>query len=59
VALGAHTGFAMMTAPLHVPLPPGVFFYTFESMSYAIDIYKDEFRAEHLILLRQKLVSSG
>ncbi len=50
VALGAYTGFALMTAPLHVPLPPGVSFYTFESMSYTIDVYKDEFRPRNNLL---------
>lgn len=30
-------------SPLIVPLPPGVSFYTFQTMSYTIDIYKRQF----------------
>jgi D-alanyl-lipoteichoic acid acyltransferase DltB (MBOAT superfamily) len=41
-ALAAMYGIAI--APLVVPLPPGISFYTFQSMSYTIDIYRKEFR---------------
>ncbi len=43
VALGTATGFSLLAAPVHVPLPPGVSFYTFESISYTVDVYKKEF----------------
>jgi D-alanyl-lipoteichoic acid acyltransferase DltB (MBOAT superfamily) len=40
-ALGVH-----VTAPaLHIALPIGISFYTFQSMSYTIDVYRKEVRA--------------
>ena len=30
---------------LHVTLPIGISFYTFQSMSYAVDVYRGEARA--------------
>jgi len=50
VAFGAYAGFSLLTAPLHVPLPPGVSFYTFESMSYTIDVYRKEFKPRRNLL---------
>ncbi|WP_417798111.1 MBOAT family O-acyltransferase [Terasakiella pusilla] len=41
-ALFGLMGIAM--TPLIIPLPPGISFYTFQSMSYTIDIYKREFQ---------------
>lgn len=40
-AVAAMLGVSM--SPLIVPLPPGVSFYTFQTMSYTIDIYKKQF----------------
>ena len=40
-AVAAILGISM--SPLIVPLPPGVSFYTFQTMSYTIDIYKKQF----------------
>jgi alginate O-acetyltransferase complex protein AlgI len=50
VALGAYTGFSILSSPLHVPLPPGVSFYTFESISYTIDVYRKEFKPRRQLL---------
>jgi D-alanyl-lipoteichoic acid acyltransferase DltB (MBOAT superfamily) len=50
VALGTVTGFSLIAAPLHVPLPPGVSFYTFESISYTVDVYKKEFKPKRQLL---------
>src|SRR5215469_6224946 len=50
VALGAYTGFSVLTAPIHVPLPPGVSFYTFETISYTADVYKKEFHPTRRLL---------
>jgi D-alanyl-lipoteichoic acid acyltransferase DltB (MBOAT superfamily) len=50
VALGTLTGFALVSAPIHVPLPPGVSFYTFESISYTVDVYKEEFKPRRQLL---------
>jgi len=50
VALGAYAGFSVLTAPIHVPLPPGVSFYTFETICYTADVYKKEFHpTRHLL----------
>ena len=35
---------------LRLPLPIGISFYTFQTMSYTIDIYRGEARAQHNIL---------
>lgn len=37
-----HAGFH----PLHILLPVGISFYTFENLSYTIDVYKGEFEPE-------------
>jgi alginate O-acetyltransferase complex protein AlgI len=50
VALGAYMGFSLLTAPIHVPLPPGVSFYTFETISYTVDVYKKEFKPRRHLL---------
>ena len=50
VALGTVTGFSLIATPLHVPLPPGVSFYTFESISYTVDVYKKEFKPRRQLL---------
>lgn len=36
--------------PLNLPLPVGISFYTFQTMSYTIDVYRKEARAQHNIL---------
>ena len=35
---------------LHLPLPIGISFYTFQTMSYTIDVYRDDAKAQHNIL---------
>jgi D-alanyl-lipoteichoic acid acyltransferase DltB (MBOAT superfamily) len=44
-ALGRTVGLTMGTAPLQIVLPVGISFYTFQSMSYAIDVYRGNVRA--------------
>jgi alginate O-acetyltransferase complex protein AlgI len=46
----AYFGVSLMTAPIHVPLPPGVSFYTFESISYTVDVYRREFKPRRHLL---------
>lgn len=36
--------------PLNLPLPIGISFFTFQSLSYVIDMYKGEIEAEHSYL---------
>ena len=55
-ALAAMYGIAL--APLVVPLPPGISFYTFQSMSYTIDIYRKEFRPYRNVVDYLSFVSS-
>ena len=35
---------------VHVPLPPGISFYTFQTMSYTIDIYRRELKSRKSIV---------
>ena len=35
---------------LHLPLPIGISFYTFQTMSYTIDVYRGDAKAQHNIL---------
>lgn len=35
---------------LHLPLPIGISFFTFQAMSYVIDLYRGEYRAEKSLL---------
>jgi len=42
--------FGIALAPLVVPLPAGISFYTFQSMSYTIDIYRKELRASRNVI---------
>jgi alginate O-acetyltransferase complex protein AlgI len=44
--LAANLGFAMNKVTLHIVLPVGISFYTFQSLSYSIDIYRGELKAE-------------
>lgn len=50
VSFGAISGFAVLTAGFHPPLPPGVSFYTFETISYTADVYKRTYRPRGNIL---------
>ena len=42
---------------LHIILPIGISFYTFQSMSYTIDVYRKEIKAEHDFFLYATFVS--
>ena len=44
--LAAALGIGMMITPLAVPLPPGISFYTFHTISYTADIYRRRFRPQ-------------
>jgi alginate O-acetyltransferase complex protein AlgI len=44
--LAAAFGFRLDWVDLHVLLPVGISFYTFEALSYTIDVYRGEIRAE-------------
>lgn len=43
-------GFQVSVPVLYIILPPGISFYTFESMSYVIDVYRGKTRATHSFL---------
>src|SRR5262249_19790235 len=43
-ALFAVLGIGLTFAPLALPLPPGISFYTFHTISYTADIYRRQFR---------------
>ncbi len=45
--LAAVVGFELSPATLHVVLPVGISFYTFQTLGYTIDIYRREGRATH------------
>ena len=46
----AAAGFSVHTPTLNVILPVGISFYTFQSMSYAIDVYRREIRATRNVI---------
>ncbi len=46
VGLGRILGFQGSWEPLGFLLPVGISFYTFQTMSYAIDVYRRQFKAE-------------
>ena len=49
--IGAWNGITGMTVPLlQLPLPIGISFYTFQTMSYTIDVYRGEVKAQHNLL---------
>jgi alginate O-acetyltransferase complex protein AlgI len=48
--LGPILGFMILSAPIQVILPPGVSFYTFETISYTIDVYRGEFKPRRKLL---------
>jgi D-alanyl-lipoteichoic acid acyltransferase DltB (MBOAT superfamily) len=52
VARGVLSGIGLHVPPfvLHIVLPVGISFYTFQTMSYAIDVYRREVRAENDLL---------
>ncbi|EJZ20316.1 MBOAT family protein [Rhizobium sp. Pop5] len=45
----APMGLALLT-PLHIPLPLGVSFFTFQAISYLVDIYRGEVRPERNLI---------
>lgn len=50
VALGPILGTVIVSAPIRVILPPGVSFYTFETISYTIDVYRGDFEPRRRLL---------
>jgi alginate O-acetyltransferase complex protein AlgI len=48
--ISAYFGMTLLTSPIIVPLPPGVSFYTFESISYTVDVYRREFKPRRNLL---------
>jgi len=50
VDLAAEGGVSLPIAPLKVILPVGISFYTFQSMSYTIDVYRGRMNAEKSFL---------
>jgi alginate O-acetyltransferase complex protein AlgI len=45
-----HLGIHLSWVDLHIALPAGISFYTFQSMSYAIDVYRGQIPAERSFL---------
>jgi D-alanyl-lipoteichoic acid acyltransferase DltB (MBOAT superfamily) len=50
VGLAPILGFTIVSAPIHLILPPGVSFYTFETISYTVDVYRGEFKPRRKLL---------
>jgi alginate O-acetyltransferase complex protein AlgI len=50
-------GMGIAMAPIVIPLPAGISFYTFQSMSYTIDVYKKEFRPYRNVIDYMSFVS--
>jgi alginate O-acetyltransferase complex protein AlgI len=50
VSLGPILGTTIVAAPIRVILPPGVSFYTFETISYTIDVYRRDFEPRRKLL---------
>ncbi len=48
--LSALTGHALNFSLLHIILPLGISFYTFEAISYVVDVYRGTFKAEKSLL---------
>jgi alginate O-acetyltransferase complex protein AlgI len=51
----ANAGFAFLGAPIVLPtlaitLPPGISFYTFQTMSYTIEVYRREMKASRRLI---------
>ncbi len=46
VAVGQNLGLPLEFQPWHIVLPVGISFYTFQSMSYTIDVYRGDVPAE-------------
>lgn len=44
------SGFGIAFAPIALSLPPAISFYTFQSMSYTIDIYRREFKPHRQVI---------
>ena len=44
--LSAALGLGLAIAPVVLPLPPGISFYTFHTISYTADIYRHRFRPQ-------------
>jgi D-alanyl-lipoteichoic acid acyltransferase DltB (MBOAT superfamily) len=50
VAAAATVGWKLEPVSLQIILPVGISFYTFQSMSYAIDVYRRQIRATHSLI---------
>ena len=50
VNLGNTFGFTLSEVTLNIVLPVGISFYTFQTMSYTIDVYRKKLKASHDIL---------
>ena len=46
-SLAVRLGMAYRVPALHLILPVGISFYTFQTMSYSIDVYRGDAKAEH------------
>ncbi|MBQ3076765.1 MAG: MBOAT family protein [Clostridia bacterium] len=49
--------FSLKIPLLHVPLPIGISFFTFQTMSYTIDVYRGEVKAEKNLITMATFVS--
>lgn len=56
-ALLARTGFSLIEKPFDIILPVGISFYTFQALSYTVDIYRGEIKAERNLLKYALFVS--
>ena len=50
IALGSSLGVAMSRPTLEIVLPVGISFYTFQTMSYTIDVYRRQLEARRSLL---------
>lgn len=50
-------GYTLDSFTLHILLPVGISFYTFQTMSYTLDVYRKEFRAEESLLTMAAFVA--
>lgn len=52
-----HCGITIPSSHLDIILPVGISFYTFQALSYTVDVYRGEIKAEHNILKYALFVS--